>query len=297
MSRAERRLPNRNGGVSAEGGHPRTSCPLERADRRRTSRPTTNASRIDDVDERQRAAPRPIVPSDSARVSATPWNSGVSQASGLEDGRQRLDREERAREQEQRRDPEAEDRRERVRRLAASRRTRRSAPRTPARSGPPTGIASTISGDAAAPNRTMTSVKTDRDRASAGRRSRRGCRARCRAAVIGVANIAWKIRFHSSPPMIGNVASNAAVCIAVAASRPGARNARYGTPPSAARVDVDVGAEPRPIAARNSDGRQERAEDRSRGTSAGTAGRRCSKTRPIPADGRPGARRAASTVG
>ena len=35
------------------------------------------------------------VPSDRPRVSATPWYSGVSQASGLEHGRQRREREER----------------------------------------------------------------------------------------------------------------------------------------------------------------------------------------------------------
>ena len=43
---------------------------------------------------------------------------------------------------------------------------------------------------------------------------------------IGVAYIAWKILFQMSPPMIGKVASNDAACIAVAASSPGARNAR-----------------------------------------------------------------------
>ena len=43
---------------------------------------------------------------------------------------------------------------------------------------------------------------------------------------IGVAYIAWKVLLQTSPPMIGNVASNDAACIAVAASRPGARKTR-----------------------------------------------------------------------
>ena len=38
---------------------------------------------------------------------------------------------------------------------------------------------------------------------------------------IGVANMAWNVPLQVSPPMIGNVASKAAVCIAVAARRPG----------------------------------------------------------------------------
>ena len=50
---------------------------------------------------------------------------------------------------------------------------------------------------------------------------------------IGVACIAWKIRLQSRPFITGKVASNAADCIAVAASNPGARKARYDTPPSA----------------------------------------------------------------
>ena len=42
----------------------------------------------------------------------------------------------------------------------------------------------------------------------------------------GVAYIAWNVRCQLSPPMIGNVASNAADCMTVATSRPGARNWR-----------------------------------------------------------------------
>ena len=64
--------------------------------------------------------------------------------------------------------------------------------------------------------------------------------------------------------MIGNVASNDADCIAVAASRPGARNGGTTRPPSAA-VEVPSSTydpSPMPIAARNSSRRQERREDR-----------------------------------
>jgi len=42
----------------------------------------------------------------------------------------------------------------------------------------------------------------------------------------GVAYIAWNVRCQFNPPMIGNVASNAADCMTVATSRPGARNWR-----------------------------------------------------------------------
>src|SRR6476619_823390 len=71
----------------------------------------------------------------------------------------------------------------------------------------------------------------------------------------GVAYIVWNVRCQLSPPMIGNVASNAADCIDVATSSPGARNWRYDTPPSAA-VDDALTYPPRPIpiAVRNSSG-------------------------------------------
>ena len=73
---------------------------------------------------------------------------------------------------------------------------------------------------------------------------------------IGVACIAWKTRLHRSPLMIGKVASNAADCMHVAASRPGARNCRYDTPPSAAVSAALSTYDPRPspIAVRNSTG-------------------------------------------
>ena len=81
------------------------------------------------------------------------------------------------------------------------------------------------SGDAAAPNSTITSVKT-----VAMSSIRAAIQARLPSAtsrpLIGVAYIAWKTRLHWRPAMIGKVDSNAADCIAVDASRPGARNAR-----------------------------------------------------------------------
>ena len=93
-------------------------------------------------------------------------------------------------------------------------------------------MASTTSGDVAAPNSTITTVKIE-----ATSSSRAPIQARLPSAMslprIGVAYIAWYTRLQTSPAMIGKVASNAAVCMHVATSRPGARNARYDTPPSA----------------------------------------------------------------
>ena len=55
--------------------------------------------------------------------------------------------------------------------------------------------------------------------------------------------------------MIGKVDSNAQVCITVEASNPGARNARYGTPPMAALPDLSTKVpRPTPIASRNMTG-------------------------------------------
>ena len=67
---------------------------------------------------------------------------------------------------------------------------------------------------------------------------------------IGVAYMPWKIRVQIRPAMIGKVASKEADCIAVAASSPGARKTRYGTPPSAAESETYVPS-PMPIAVRN----------------------------------------------
>ena len=79
----------------------------------------------DDADRRQRRAGQHVgevdqrrvqtMPSDSARASATPCHSGVSQRDPLDRAGSWLDREERAGEQEQRRDDEPEDRGERRR--------------------------------------------------------------------------------------------------------------------------------------------------------------------------------------
>ena len=71
------------------------------------------------------------------------------------------------------------------------------------------GMARTISGDWAAPNATMTSVKTARDQRQPGRDPGRLPSAMSRGE-IGVAYIAWKTLLQISPPMIGNVASNEA---------------------------------------------------------------------------------------
>ena len=87
------------------------------------------------------------------------------------------------------------------------------------------GIPRTISGDAAAPKSAMTIVKID-----AMIVSRRAIQTRLPTTMsrgeIGVAYIAWNVFCQVRPPMIGNVASNAADCIVVAARRPGARNWR-----------------------------------------------------------------------
>src|SRR5450759_2607099 len=62
---------------------------------------------------------------------------------------------------------------------------------------------------------------------------------------IGVASIPRNVLSHRMPPMIGNVDSPAAVCIAVEARSPGARNARELTPPRSA---ADAAAPPLPAA-------------------------------------------------
>ena len=97
---------------------------------------------------------------------------------------------------------------------------------------------------------------------------------------IGVAYIAWKVLLQTSPPMIGKVASNEADCIAVAASRPGARKTRYGTPPSAALDSGETNApSPRPIAVRNMTGDRNEVKIDERKVRR-YCRKRCSKTRP-----------------
>jgi hypothetical protein len=85
----------------------------------------------------------------------------------------------------------------------------------------------------AAPNTTMTSVNTDEINRRRAPNHRMFPRATSRG-VIGVAYIAWNTRVQTRPAMIGKVASNEAACMHVATSSPGARNARYDTPPRAA---------------------------------------------------------------
>ena len=80
-------------------------------------------------------------------------------------------------------------------------------------------------GETTAPNRNITNVKT-----VAMSSIRTAIQAMLPSAMslpeIGVACIAWKIRVQMSPDMIGKAASNAADCMHVVASRPGARNCR-----------------------------------------------------------------------
>src|SRR5258705_5238442 len=157
----------------------------------------------------------PATPSDSARVNATPWNSGVNQArtwsaagsvligknvpenrkSGVIPNRKIVEK------------------RFGVFCVAAY------AAIGPANAIPvrtAAGIARTIVGDAAAPNRTMTIVKMVEISVSRAAIQARLPNAMSRGE-IGVAYIAWQTRLHSSPAMIGNVASNEADCIARAA--------------------------------------------------------------------------------
>ncbi len=52
------------------------------------------------------------------------------------------------------------------------------------------------------------------------------CPARTSTTRSGVASIAWYCRFHLMAPITGYVDSNDVICIAEAASRPGAMNSR-----------------------------------------------------------------------
>ena len=84
----------------------------------------------------------------------------------------------------------------------------------------------------------MTAVKIAGSR-SAGTRSRRGCRRRCRGARSACVH-RMERPLQVSPPMIGNVASKAAACIVVAARRPGREELR-GTTARRARRRVPTG--------------------------------------------------------
>ena len=76
------------------------------------------------------------------------------------------------------------------------------------------------------------------------------------AELTGVAAIAWNVRTHLNPAMIGYIASPEPVCIAVAARRPGAMKPRYeeavSEPPDPALSTIPPS--PRPMAARNRTG-------------------------------------------
>ena len=145
------------------------------------------------------------------------------------------------------------------------------------------GMASTINGDSAAPNRTMTSVKIEQMSVSRAIIQAMFPSAMSRGE-IGVAYMAWNVLLQTSPPMIGKVASNEAACIEVAASRPGARKTRYGTPPSAA-LDSGETYAPRPIAVRNMTGDRNDVKIDDRKVRR-YCRKRCSKTRPAVERGR-----------
>ena len=165
-------------------------------------------------------------PSDSARVSATPWYSGVSQATtwsaaGSDATGKNVP--------ENRNSGVMPNRKigvELHRASSGSPRTPRSAPRMPCRSGPPPGSPARSSGDVGRPEQDDDEREDRRDRAAAARRSTAGCPARCRAPRSASHASRGRSGSTSSPLMIGNVASNDADCIADAASSPGARNAR-----------------------------------------------------------------------
>src|SRR6476620_7455970 len=163
-------------------------------------------------------------PSDNARVNATPWNSGVNQASTWSAAGSVLIGKNVP---ENRNSGVIPNRKIVAKRFGvfcvAANAAIGQANAIPVRTA--AGIASTMVGDSAAPNRMMTIVKIVQISVSRATIQARLPNAMSRGE-IGVAYIAWKTRLHSSPAMIGNVASNDAVCIAVAARRPGARKTR-----------------------------------------------------------------------
>ena len=140
------------------------------------------------------------------------------------------------------------------------------------------GIASTISGDSAAPNSDDDDVKIVRSCVS--RSGEEG--------DVAEGDVARRDRrrehrvescIQTRPPHDRERRLAAADCIAAAASSPGARNARYGTPPSAPRSSDDVAAEPDAHRGQEQHRRQERAEDRARHVRRYSRSR-CSRTRP-----------------
>src|SRR3954454_8025000 len=201
------------------------------------------------------------VPSDSPRVKATPWNSGVSQAKAWSAAGSELIGKNVP---ENRNIGVMPNRKIVVNRFGVFC-VAENAAIGPANASPvrtAAGIANTMSGDSAAPKRTMTSVKIEQIIVSRAVIQARLPRAMSRG-VIGVAYIPWNTRLHSRPPMIWNIDSNDADCIAVAARSPGARNTMYGTAPIAFGVET-YEPSPMPIAARNitGDRNEEKTEAR-----------------------------------
>ena len=125
-----------------------------------------------------------------------------------------------------------------------------------------TGIASTTIGEVAAPNNTMTIVKTD-EMSSRRAPNHRMLPSATSRGVIGVAYIAWKTRLQTRPAMIGKVASKDAACMHEATSSPGARKAMYGDASEGGigPAAVDVPTDPESHRGQEQHGGQERAED------------------------------------
>ena len=147
--------------------------------------------------------------------SARPRGTAATARRWAGGGRQAVDREERAREQEERRQTRSGRSPRTCRASAGSPRRRRSARRRPGRSGRPWECRGSTSGDATAPNSqttTMkiaaTSVEPEGDPGERPEATSRG--------PIGVAYMAWKSPAPAMPSMIGKVASKIACCIAVA---------------------------------------------------------------------------------
>ena len=165
-------------------------------------------------------------PMASARVSATPWKSGVNHASVWTICGQLLDREERAAEQEQRRDDEAEDDRERLLGLAR------------ARSRRPCGMANATPVRTAAGQAKIDGRRGDARRTRKPRSGRRRSRCRCARSASKMAehDVAHALRRRDHglerlvPAETGDerprTTSPVPVCIAWAAMSPGARKTR-----------------------------------------------------------------------
>src|SRR3954466_804612 len=230
------------------------------------------------------------VPSDSPRVRATPWNSGVSQANAWSAAGSELIGKNVP---ENRNIGVMPNRKIVVNRFGVFW-VAENAAIGPANARPVStaaGIAKTMSGDSAAPKSTMTSVKIAQIIVSRAVIHARLPSAMSRG-VMGVAYIPWKTRLHSRPPMIGNIDSNDADCIAVAGRSPGARNTMYGPPPIAFGFET-YEPSPMPIAARNKTGDRNDEKIEARNVRRQER-KRCSKTRPMAG---PDVERASDVIG